>query len=122
MTYEYRCDQCKVAFDVIKSAKEMDAPENCAQCGTISTRQFVPSRVYFNNTKVHHPEYNPGLGAIVRDPNHRKELAKIKGVEEVGNESIESLHKHHDKKREDNRESAWADADKGWVGNGDIGA
>lgn len=119
MIYEYHCAKCETAFDVIKSAKEMEAVEHCKQCGSVCARHFVPSRVYFNGTKVEHAEYNPGLGTVVRNSSHRKELAKIKGVEEVGNEPVESLHKYFEKAREDKVEKSWSEVDKGWVGNGE---
>ncbi len=95
----------------------MEDPEKCSRCGREAKREFVPSRVYFNGTSVQHAEYNPGLGCVVRNSSHRKELCKIKGVEEIGNEKPHSLHKHFDKKREEKREEAWAETDKGWVGS-----
>jgi len=121
MIYQYHCQKCENRFDVVKSAKEMDSPENCLRCLTPATREFIPTRVWFNGTKVEHAEYNPGLGCIVRNSSHRKELCKIKGVEEIGNEKPESLHKYFDQKREEKREQAWAEVDKGWVGCGDVG-
>lgn len=121
MIYQYRCPECRASFDVVKSVKEMNAPETC-KCGSIATREFVPSRVHFIGASVQHAEYNPGLGCIVKNKEHRKELCKQKGLEEVGSEPVESIHKHFDKAREEARERAWEDADRGWVGNGDVDA
>lgn len=121
MTYQYRCSQCEHTFDVIKSVKDIEVNETCPKCDEFARREFVPKRVFFNGTKVEHPEYNPGLGCIVRNKSHRKELCKIKGVEEVGSEPVESLHKHHEKTRQDQWEKSWDKVTEGWVGNGDIG-
>lgn len=118
MTYQYHCPKCGHEFDVVKSYLKMTDEERCSHCNTVSTRDFVPSRLFLNKTSVQHAEYNPGLGCIVRNEAHRKELCKIKGVEEIGNEKPESLHKYYDKKREEKLEQAWADVDKGWIGDG----
>lgn len=117
MIYEYRCYQCIRAFDVVKPAAQMANEEYCPLCKAVGERQFVPSRLYLNGTAVQHAEYNPGLGCIVKDKAHRKEICKIKGVEEIGNEKPDSLHKHFDQKREDLRNERWDTADKGWVGS-----
>lgn len=116
VTYQYQCKKCDLAFDVIKSVKDIYQEEYC-KCGTVAERQFVPSIVYFNGTKVEHAEYNPGLGCIVRNKAHRKEICKIKGVEEIGNEKPDSLHKYYEQKREERKEQAWAEADRGWIGS-----
>lgn len=118
MIYQYVCQDCKQEFDVIKRASDMERPELC-KCGAQATREFVPSKVFFNGTKVEHAEYNPGLGCIVRNTSHRKEIARSKGLEEIGNEKPETIHKHFDKAREERREKAWAEADKGWIGSGE---
>jgi predicted nucleic acid-binding Zn ribbon protein len=122
VVYQYRCDPCANVFDVVKRAAAMTDPEFCSQCGKEAVREFVPSRVYFNGTSVQHAEFNPGLGCVTRNSNDRKEIAKRKGVEEIGNEPTDKIHKHFDQAREDNRERAWAELDKGWQGNGDVGA
>lgn len=122
MIYQYHCPKCDIHFDVVKPASSMKEEERCSNCSMVADREFVPSRVWFNGTKVEHAEYNPGLGCIVKNSSHRKELCKIKGVEEIGNESPEKIQKHFDKTREEKRDQIWEDVTKGWVGNGDIGA
>lgn len=118
MTYEYHCHPCSKSFDVVKSHRQMDEPEKCPHCETVAVRAFVPSRVHFIGTKVEHTEYNPGLGCLVKNSAHRAEIAKLKGVEEIGNEKPESIHKHFDQAREDKHAEGWAKADAGWVGDG----
>lgn len=121
MVYEYHCPECRKRFDVIKSASEMEREETCG-CGAVARRQFVPSRVHFIGTAVQHPEFNPGLGCIVKNSKHRTEVAKQKGLVEVGNEPVDKIHKHFEREREERREKAWSEADRGWVGNGDVDA
>ncbi len=96
----------------------MYEPETCPDCKTIAMYVFAPTRLLFSGEKVQDAEYNPGLGCITRNKYHRAEIAKAKGVEEIGNEKPEVLHKHFDRVREQKRDASWADADKGWVGDG----
>lgn len=116
MIYEYECERCNRHFDVAKSVRDMDSPETC-KCGGNAHYVFVPSRVLFSGEKVQEAEYNPGLGCITKNKKHRDEIARQKGVVEVGNETPESLHKMHDAERERRREKAWEESTKGWVGS-----
>jgi hypothetical protein len=93
--------------------------ELCEKCGESATRQFMPRHLYFTGTKVEEAEYNPGLGCITKNKYHRAEIAKRKGLTEIGNEPPERIHKHFEKVREEKREKAWEDVTKGWVGNGE---
>jgi putative FmdB family regulatory protein len=120
MTYEYHCPSCGKRFDVVKSHRDMERNENCVRCGEFAIRQFVPSKVHLIGTKVEDAEYNPGLGCIVRNKSHRKELCKQKGVEEIGNEKPDTLHKHFDEARAEKLEKAYDETTKGWVGNGGV--
>jgi hypothetical protein len=84
-----------------------------------TVREFVPTRLYLNGTKVENAEYNPGLGCIVRNSAHRKEIAKQKGLEEIGNEKPETLHKHFDTARAEKIEKAYDEVtNKQWIGDG----
>lgn len=114
MTYEYSCTNatCLNRFDVIKSVKDMDVNEFCPICAHGAERKFVPSRVYFSKTSVEHAEYNPGLGCVVKNRQHREELAKQRGLVEIGNDysSPEVIHKEMDTKREEIREARYDEA------------
>lgn len=90
----------------------MDVNEFCPNCAAPAERKFVPSRVHFTGTKVQHAEYNPGLGAVVKDAQHRAELAKRKGLVEVGNDfkTGDAMQKQFDTERAVKREKAWEDA------------
>jgi hypothetical protein len=96
---------------VIKSVKDIDVNEFCSSCGNPAERQFVPSRVYFSGTKVQHAEWNPGLGAVTKSKEHREELAKRKGLVEIGNDfkSGESMQKHFDEIRTDKLNKRYED-------------
>lgn len=102
---------------MIKSVAEMTSPETCA-CGSLAVRDFVPTRIHLIGTAVQNPEYNPGLGCVVNNKQHRAELCKQKGLEEIGTESPAKLHKHFDERRAEKLESAYEQADRGWVGDG----
>lgn len=86
MTYEYLCVKCDNRFDVIKSVRDMDVNEFCPRCEAPGERQFTPRSVHFTGTKVQNAEYNPGLGQVVKNEAHRREVAKRKGLVEVGND------------------------------------
>lgn len=118
MTYEYYCPACKYIFDVFKSHKDMERNETCESCGEFAERKFIPSRVHFTKTSVEHAEYNPGLGCVTKGSKDRAEIAKRKGLIEVGNENPDKIEKEFAKDRESARERSWADVDKGWVGDG----
>ena len=114
MIYEYDCKHCSNNFDVPKSYKEMEKIENCPDCGKIADRVKFSRTTYLCNTSVENAEYNPGLGAVVKNKKHRAELAKQKGLVEVGNDykSGEANQKHFDDKRSAKREKGWADVAK----------
>ena len=102
MTYEYECGHCKFRFDVVKSVKDLDRSENCPSCGEFGVRQFS-FRVHIHGAKVQHPEYNPALGCVVRNKEHRAEICKQKGLIEIGNDykSADAIVKEHDTAREE---------------------
>lgn len=105
MRYPYRCNTCKNEFDVIKSVKEIDNEEICDKCGSLATRFIAVTHFY--GAKVEDAEYNPAFGCIVKDSKHRKELAKKFGVEEIGTESVEKVHKHFETQKAKELEDSW---------------
>jgi hypothetical protein len=94
---------------VIKSVSEIDREERCEACDSPAARQFVPSRVYFSGASVQDAEYNPGLGCVVKNKHERQEIAKRKGLVELGNDykNPDSLHKEYEQKRAAKRAAAW---------------
>lgn len=109
MIYEYECRKCEHVFQVVKSMKESDTNEFCDRCGSPGYFFFTPPHI--TGAKVEHAEYNYGLGAVVKNKRHRQELAKRKGVVEIGNDykSGENMLKESDRKREDAAKKRWED-------------
>jgi putative FmdB family regulatory protein len=90
-TYDYNCKKCG-PFQVIESIKTHKMDLKC-QCGLMAERTIIFSNQQFIGTKVQHAEYNPGLGVVTKNKQHREEIAKRKGLEEVGNEKPSTIHK-----------------------------
>lgn len=111
MIYEYRCEKCDSTFDVIKPASEMTREEKCNGCESPAKRMFLPKKLYFCNTAVEHAEFNPGLGCVVKNSKHRAEIAKQKGLVEIGNEKTEKIHKKIEKEREEKAKKAYDNID-----------
>lgn len=111
MIYGYKCISCRKVFDVIKSVRDIDVNEFCPSCDSPAEREFVPQKVFFSGTKVEDAEFNHGLGAVTKSKKHREELAKRKGLVEVGNDfkSGDSMQTEFDKKREEKRKKEWDD-------------
>ena len=65
-----------------------------------------------------YPYFDNALGCVVRNKYDRidriKRLEDKHGTkfEEVGTESVEKIHKYHEKTREANYKKGWEDADK----------
>jgi putative FmdB family regulatory protein len=118
MVYEYSCRSCDHVFDVVKRVSDRDIEEPCPKCTQSCERVFIPRLIHLSGTKVQEAEYNPGLGCVVKNNTHLKEICRQRNIEPIGNEKIETVHKHYDKSREEKLEKAWSEADKGWVGDG----
>lgn len=107
MVYPYRCNKCSHNFDVVKSYKLLDQPENCDACGDSDTTRLFSPRITILGAKVEDAEYNPGLGTVTRNTKHRNEIAKRMGLIEVGNESTDTLYKESTLAAEQRREREW---------------
>lgn len=107
MIYPYRCKACTQEFDVVKSIAEIDNAEKCLRCGSPDVERFISPSIHFNGAKVEDAEYNPALGKVVKSAKHRKELAKQMGLEEIGNESVETVHKHYESQKAKQLDDAW---------------
>jgi len=60
--------------------------------------------------KVEHAEWNPGLGCITKSKRHREEIARQRGLIEVGSESPESIRQHYERERREKREASYDQA------------
>lgn len=107
-TYEWACDQhywevfCKIA--------EMDDPQTCPKCGKPGVRQLSAPNVDRTSAgSWNQQSFNPGLGCWTKSWKHGREIAKARGLEEVGDEPPENLHKKYEKQRAETRKARWAD-------------
>lgn len=94
---------------MVKSVKDIDRNENCTKCGEFAIREFLPERIHLSKTRVTHAEYNPGLGAVVKNERHKDYLMKSKGVEAIGNDfgSGEKMQKEFETARAKKIEKVW---------------
>lgn len=111
--YKYECQDCQIINDIVKPMSESSREEKCDKCSTILRRIYTSFHVI--GASVENAEYNPGLGCVVKNKRHREEIAKQRGLTEIGNDfgSGEKMQKHFEKKRKDEREKAW-DNIKDW--------
>ena len=109
LRYEYLCEStdCERYFEVVKTVAEMPNPEVCPDCGSPAKKLFSVPMISPSASDWGKEEYNPGLGMVIKNARHRKEMAKRKGVEEIGNEKPETVHKHCAEIQADKRKKSW---------------
>lgn len=105
--YPYRCNDCGRHWDVYKSLSAIDDPETC-QCGKPDAERYI-ARTFIFGAKVEDAEYNPALGLITRNARHRADEAKARGMIEIGNEPLDSIHAKAEADRADRRKAIWDD-------------
>ncbi len=81
---------------------EMSRPETCDKCTRVALRK-ISGKTMFIGEKVEDAYFNHGLGTVIRSRRHKDEVAKEKGLIEIGNEKPETLAKLADRNKEDNR-------------------
>lgn len=106
-TYDYNCEKCDTPFEITESIKTYDGRGQCPTCGNVSVERIFSHKVYFVGSAVQHAEYNPAFGQVVKNKQHRDELARRKGLVEIGNEKTESIHKHYEQAREERLKKSW---------------
>jgi len=111
MIYPYNCPACNSNFDVIKRISEIDNVEKCPNCDNIVTKENrkIAATQFFYGAKVEHDEWCPGLGCVVKNSAHRRQIAKSRGLEEVGTEPVEKLINRAEKLREENAKAKYAE-------------
>lgn len=107
MIYEYRCKDCSHNFDVVKPVRDLDVDHECPACGHDETVRLFSSNIHIVGAAVQHAEYNPALGCVIKNKQHRADVAKSKDLVEVGNETPDTLHKETVVKREQERAREW---------------
>lgn len=108
-TYEFRCNKCDKNFQTVESIKTFDGDGHCPTCNKRSKEYIFTANVYFVGAKVESPEFSPALGQVVKNSKHRKEIAREKGLIEIGNEPTEKIHKKFDSDRADKLKKSWDD-------------
>lgn len=105
--YDYQCG-CGNRFTVCKTISDIERLESCESCGMIldGSHRLI-SRVYFSGEKPHEAYFCPGLGTVVKSKEHRRQLAKQKGLEELGNEPVENLEKIFEGDRQRRAQARW---------------
>mgnify|MGYP000685495909 CR=1 FL=1 len=111
MIYPYSCRQGH-SWEVTKPLSAIDDDECCPDCSEVGGRQIARSNVDSSAGDWNRVEYNPGLGQWTKSWKHGRQIAKSKGLVEIGDEPLESMNKHFDKVREDKAKQRWADADR----------
>ena len=112
--YLYKCRECAADWDVAKSMAQLDRAEECPSClAANGSSSRVMQSVNFTgagdwNTQTFHP----ALGTVVRNNAHARQIAKSRGLIEVGNEAPEKIHSACEKQRADTRDERWKDADR----------
>lgn len=112
--YEYQCQACAADFDIVKRMAEIDRKESCPACGFENgPRSRKISRSNFTGASDWNTQhYSPALGMVVKNNREARQIAKQRGLIEVGNESPEKIHKAMEKQREETREQRWKDAER----------
>ncbi len=91
MRYPYFCVQCDIESEIEKPFSDLDKVEIC-NCGQKMAR-MISEKLSFQGEKVAENQsyFHPGLGCEVRSDAHAKQIAKTKGLVEIGNDSQEHL-------------------------------
>lgn len=106
-TYEFFCKKCKKDFETVESIVEYDGDGKCPKCAKVSRERIFSANIQFLGTAVQNAEYNPAFGQVVKNKQHRDELAKRHGLIEVGNEKTQTMHKLADETKAYNRKKSW---------------
>ena len=107
MIYPYSCDLgCNHKFDVYKSYKDIENVEHCPECGKVAERKIAPSALY-GIDEWDYNTFNHGLGCWTKGTKHAEKIAKSRGLEPVGNESIESLDKRNTSDKARRHKESW---------------
>lgn len=109
-TYPYRCEHGH-EFDVIKSVAEIDRPEVCHE-GHPAERYIARTFIDSTAGDWNRVEYSPALGQWTKGWKEARKIAKARGMEEVGTEPVENLHKAAEKRQTEIRAQRWRDADR----------
>jgi putative FmdB family regulatory protein len=102
--YDYACE-CGIEFDLIKKMSDHTKTALCS-CGKSAERVFNKGTFFFiGESDWNNQTYNHGLGCKTRSDAHARQIAKERGLVEVGNENPtaigDTMEKDQEKKRSD---------------------
>lgn len=100
-------------WDVQMRVADMDLVQACPTCGSHGTRQLTAPNI--DKTAAgswNQQSYNHGLGCWTKSQKHAEQIAKSRGLEPVGNEPPDNLHKAAEKTQQEIRDKRWAEADR----------
>lgn len=106
--YEHLCVKCDKVEIFYRNIDDYDKDEICPTCGA-PTDRLISVPAAFIGASVQHAEYNPGLGQIIYNKDHKKDVMKQLNVEEIGTDykSPDSIHKEYDTQRDIKRKEKW---------------
>lgn len=110
-TYSWICDEHH--WTVMTSISTRNDPQDCPKCGKAGTRASYMDAPNIDKTAAgswNQQSYNPGLGCWTNSTKHAEQIAKERGLEPLGNEPVENVHKHFDQKRKEMHEQRWKDS------------
>ena len=104
--YPYYCMHCLWEGDILKEVSDYNRVEYCQECKVVQlTRIFTTFQ--FSGSKNEWPEYNVGLGQVIKNKKERKEIVKQNNFVEVGNYKADNYGKDMDKRIEDKLAASW---------------
>lgn len=107
-SYSWACDAHY--WIVSSTVAARDEPSSCPKCGAVGTRQIdLPNIDKVAAGSWNQQAYNPGLGCWTKSWKHGREIAKSRGLEEVGDEPADKLYEKHERQRQETRAKRWAD-------------
>lgn len=109
--YPYECETCSKHWDVVKSVASIDRPEQCEGCGKPGVRRIAKTN-FTGASDWNTQTFHPALGCEVKNNRHARQIAKERGLIEVGNEKVETVHKYFDRQRKETAENRWKEADR----------
>lgn len=107
-TYPYRCENGHET-EIVKAMSEIDRAEVCEHCAAPAER-YISRTHFYGAGDWNRPEFNPGLGCITKSWKHARQIAKSRGLEEVGTTSTDQIHHEAEAKQKSIREQHYADA------------
>lgn len=96
MIYEYECNKCAEATEVIKLMCDSGRPEFCHNCKEELLRIYSPPQISVQKME---PHFNHAFGKVIYSKDHLNEHLKIEAGEkgrnivEVGNDDLSSIKK-----------------------------